>query len=199
MAQLTNSFFQKILKIEGGYQNLPTDSGNYCGGALIGTNMGMSAVAVGEWWGRCPTVAEMKAMDQKTAFDFYAWYFNRYRLFGIENQQFAELLMNNTMGNPSQAAKIEQRVLNEFGYTVAVDGVRGSQTVAALNAAYAQHGARLHNTIRERWIEFLLSINKPEFHAGWLKRMESFPPMSVGVGGITLVGIGLLIYLIIKK
>lgn len=180
MAALTSSFFQTILKMEGGYQNMADDNGNYACGQLIGTNMGVSAVALSQWWGRCPTVAEMKALDKQTAFNFYAWYFNQYGLYRVENQLFAELLMNNTMGSPAGAARAEQRALNRMGYNLAVDGVRGPATIAALNDAWRRSPATIYNLVREEWINHLQSINKPQFLQGWLRRMnDNFPPMVI--------------------
>jgi len=190
MAQLTNAFFQTILAIEGGYQNFPTDNGNYCGGELIGTKYGMSAVAVGAWLGRCPTVQEMKDLSTQDAFNFYAWYFDKYGLFQIQNQQLFELLANNTMGSPANAVKVEQRVLNQFGYNVAVDGQRGPQTIQAINQAWSKHGNQLYNAIREAWVQYLKSLNRPEFIDGWLYRMNKyFPP--IATTGISL-GVALL-------
>jgi Putative secretion activating protein len=202
MAQLTTAFFQKIISMEGGYQAHAADNGNYCNGVLIGTKYGMSAVAVQTWWGRCPTVAEMQGMTLDTAFQFYAsWYFDRYNLFKVENQQLFELLANNTMGSPSNAAKVEQRVLNSLGYSVAVDGVRGSKTLAALNDAWKKHGASFYNEIRRQWVEYLLSLNRPEFQAGWIARMEKhYPNLAVGTGiGIGSVAILLFITYILSK
>lgn len=199
MAQLTPSFFQLILRIEGGYQDLPTDSGNYCGGQLVGTKYGMSAVAMGEWLGRCPTVQEMKEFTQETAYNFYSWYFNRYRLFQVESQELFELLANNTMGSPAAAAKVEQRVLNAMGYQLAVDGVRGPATVAALNDAWRKRPTELYNNIRGAWIDYLRSLNRPEFLPGWLKRMESFPPIGNQVRLGAPVIIALLTLFLLRK
>lgn len=187
MAQLTPDFFQKILKIEGGYQAMPDDNGNYCGGQLIGTKYGVSAVAYSAWVGRCPSIEEMKNLTTDTAFQFYAWYFDRYNLYPIQSQQFFELLANNTMGSPANAARVEQRVLNKMGYPVQVDGVRGPATIAALNAAWRDNPGAIYNAIREEWINYLYSINKPQFITGWLYRMDRyFPPISTG----TSIGIG---------
>ena len=186
MAQLTPAFFQTILKIEGGYQAFPDDNGNYCAGALVGTKYGVSAVAFGTWAGRCPTVDEMKALTTDTAYQFYAWYFDRYNLYPIEDQKFFELLANNTMGSPAAAARAEQKALNRLGYSVQVDGVRGNATIAALNAAWRANPSRIYNAVRDEWVKYLYSINKPQFLPGWLKRLDNyFPPM-----GIAAVGIG---------
>lgn len=203
MAQLTPDFFRKILKIEGGYQNRTDDSGNYACGQLIGTNMGISAGALETWWGRCPTVAEMRGLTQAQAFDFYAWYFNQYNLYQVENQQFFELLANNTMGSPLNAARAEQRVLNRLGYPVAVDGQRGPNTISALNKAWRANSTSVYNGIRSEWISYLQSINKPQFLPGWMHRLDNFfPPLGGTVGGgsvwLAVAGAALL-YIIFKK
>ena len=201
MAQLTQAFFNTILKIEGGYQNRPDDSGNYACGQLVGTNMGISAGAFQTWTGRCPTVADMKGLTPAQAFQFYAWYFDRYNLFQIESQPFFELLANNTMGSPAGAAKSEQRALNAMGYTVAVDGSRGPQTIAALNAAWRKDPARIYNAVRAEWVRYLESINKPQFLPGWMNRLNKyFPPMAVagGIGLFAVLAIGAAI-LIFRK
>lgn len=54
---------------EGGYQQLANDSANYCpakgkpGSKLIGTKFGISAIAYGDYFHRCPTVAEIKNLS----------------------------------------------------------------------------------------------------------------------------------------
>lgn len=188
MAALTSSFFATILKIEGGYQAMPDDTGNYCGGNLVGTKYGVSAVAFSAWAGRCPSVQEMKALTTDAAYQFYSWYFHVYNLYPIENQKFFELLANNTMGSPTNAARVEQRALNKVGYSVGVDGVRGPATVAALNAAWRANPTGIYNTVREEWIKYLKSINKPQFLTGWLYRLDTyFPPMggaAIGAGAV---------------
>ncbi len=197
MAQLTPAFFKTILQMEGGYQNRPDDNGNYnsCGD-LAGTNMGVSAVALSDWYGRCVSQAEMQALTQQQAFDFYAWYFDRLNLFEIENQDFAQLLMNNAMGSPTGAAKAEQRALNRMGYSVSVDGVRGPQTIEALNAAYRKNPAGIYNLVREEWINYLQSINKPQFIDGWLYRMNRFfPPKGMPAASIDVALILIVAYL----
>jgi lysozyme family protein len=194
MAQLTPDFFQKILQIEGGYQNIASDNGNYACGQLIGTKYGVSAVAYSTWVNRCPTVDEMENLTENTAFAFYSWYFDRYNLFQINSQQFFELLANNTMGSPTSAARVEQQSLQQLGYKVDVDGVRGPQTIAALNDAWQRNPAAVYNLIRENWINYLKSLNKPQFLQGWLTRMEQFPPIaktSTGLAIIVLIALGL--------
>ena len=200
MAQLTPAFFKTILRIEGGYQNNPTDNGNYACGQLVGTKYGVSAVAYNTWTGRCPTQAEMQGITQDTAYSFYSWYFDRYNLYQIESQQLFELLANNTMGSPANAAKVEQRVLNALGYPVDVDGQRGPQTLAALNAAWRKNPAALYNGVRSAWITYLSNLGKPQFLPGWLKRMESFPPLqAAAAGGGALLILGILVFALTQR
>ena len=188
MAQLTPAFFKTILAIEGGYQNRSDDSGNYACGNQVGTKYGISAGAFQTWTGRCPTVSDMQAITTDQAFQFYAWYFDRYNLFKIENQRFFELLANNTMGSPAGAARAEQKALTRLGYSVTVDGIRGPQTIAGLNDAYKKNPAAIYNGVRNEWVAYLNSINKPQFLQGWLKRLNTyFPPIAIAATG----GIGL--------
>lgn len=204
MAQLTTAFFNTILKIEGGYQNRADDSGNYACGQLIGTNMGIAAPSLQTWWNRCPTVADMKGLTQAQARDFYAWYFDRWNLYPIENQQFFELLANNTMGSPAGAARVEQRSLNALGYPVAVDGNRGPATIAALNQAWRDNPTKIYNTVRAEWVKYLQSLNKPQFLAGWMYRMDKFfPPLGSGGNGSGLAWLAVagaaVLYIAFKK
>ncbi len=193
MAQLTPQFFATILAIEGGFQNKPSDSGNYCNGQLVGTKYGMSAGAVATWWGRCPSEQEMRNLTKADAQAFYSWYFDLYGLYQIQNQKFFELLANNTMGSPANAAKVAQRALNQLGYNVAVDGSFGTQTILALNDAWKRSGTKVYNTIREAWVEYLKGLNRPEFIAGWLYRMEKYFPLLGNAG----MGLGMGLFLIV--
>ena len=64
-----NQIVSKTFNFEGGFQNYQTDTANYCNGVLIGTNHGISAVAYKSYYGKCPTVNEIKALtiDQAKA------------------------------------------------------------------------------------------------------------------------------------
>lgn len=184
--------------MEGGYQNFPNDTGNYnaCG-ELVGTNMGVSAVAYSQWVGRCPSEAEMRAITRSVAFDFYSWFFDRYQLFGIENQELFELCANNAMGNPSQAAKSAQRALVALGYPTDVDGAWGPQTVGNLNKATRERGLpTVFNAVRAQWIDFVQTV--PTWGAALVARVEKyFPEMNLSTamaGGLLFATLLLLIF-----
>lgn len=158
MPQLSQEFFQKILQMEGGYQNLTNDNGNYACGKLAGTNRGVSAIAYYEYTGRCPSVSDMMAIDNAFAWSFYNWYWDKFRIDEIEDFDIANLVMNNFMGAPLYAAQSLQRALNRFGYNLAVDGKMGSKTIAATNDAVRQNKAKTYNAIREEWIAYLQNV-----------------------------------------
>ena len=44
-----------VIKEEGGYQDMPSDTGNYVDGVLVGTNYGISAPVLKSYLGRTPS------------------------------------------------------------------------------------------------------------------------------------------------
>ncbi len=130
MSQLTQTFFEKILAAEGGYQNQSADSGNVnrCG-VNAGTKYGITPNAWQEYSGQqCPSPETMKNITQTQAWAFMDWWGSRWRIWEIYDQDFAELVFNAFYGNPSAAAKTLQLTLNQRGYTLAPDGIMGSKT-----------------------------------------------------------------------
>lgn len=162
--------------MEGGYQADPDDVGNYVCDKLVGTNRGISAIALREYLGRCPTVADSKGIDDTFAWHFYNWYFGKKsRYLEVSDQETAELLMNNHMGAPARAAESAQKAMNTFGYGLQVDGIVGSKTIAAINDAVAQNKVAAYNAIRSKWVEYLATTSE-KFRAGLIARMdENFP------------------------
>ena len=58
-----NKAHKYIIQEEGGYQDMPNDTGNYTDGVLIGTNYGISADTLKSFLGRTPTKDEMKNLS----------------------------------------------------------------------------------------------------------------------------------------
>jgi len=189
MPQLSQSFFQKILFIEAGYQKLSDDKGNIACGILAGTNRGVSAIAYQEYTGRCPSVADMESIDDAFAWDFYNWFWNRFRIDEIEDTDVANLVMNNFMGAPKYAAQSLQRAMNRFGYGLAVDGIIGSKTLTAVNHAVSQNKPASYNAIRDEWIDYLRGVT---YGVAITRRVNThFPPMQVQTQEVVAGGIGL--------
>jgi len=178
MAQLTDEFFKKILAMEGGYQDNPHDRGNYSCGKLVGTNMGVSAVALSTWLRRCVTVDDVKNLSVTDAKNFYSWYFDFYGLFDIADQRTFEIIANSTMGSPVALERIVNRRYDTKDFLL--DGRLSKSVIDGINR---DNQEQLYNDIRSEWIEYLKNLNKPEFLEGWLKRMDKYYPPLGGAGG----------------
>lgn len=87
---------KKTLKLEGGYQTLKNDSGNYNSKKqLVGTNHGISARTYEKWIKRPPTIADMKAITKSIALQIYkTWYWDALKLDLIKDQQTAEFIFD---------------------------------------------------------------------------------------------------------
>jgi lysozyme family protein len=180
MSHLTQSFFEKILAAEGGYQNQSADSGNFnrCG-VNAGTKYGITPNAWQEYSGQqCPGAETMKNLTQTQAWGFMDWWGNRWRIWKIYDQDFAELVFNAFYGNPSAAAKTLQLTLSQRGYALAPDGIMGSKTLAAVNVETAKDKTGLYNAYRAAWLSYLQSLGNATYTAGWTNRMDTFfPPL----------------------
>jgi len=174
-----------VLKAEGGYQNDARDSGNRNSrGELVGTNYGISAPVYEAWIGRPPTIADMRNMTRAAAGEIYRdRYWNRVRGDDINDQPIANLIFDGTVNHGvSRGVKMVQKVLN-----IRQDGVFGTQTLAAVNAAIP---AALYNAIKTERIRFYRQIAKNDnaaFLQGWLNRMEKFKDYAAPVGGAALI------------
>ena len=140
--ELTKEYLSVILRNEGGYQNHMGDKGNYYGGKLYGTNMGvtpgaiMSAVAKGLI--KLPpeglTVNYMKKLDRETVRIIYS---NRFYKTGYSHLLPHPLALFNFDSSvhhgPGGAITLLQRTLNEFfNLKLVVDGGFGPKTNEAL-------------------------------------------------------------------
>lgn len=170
--------FQKyvpILKqVEGGYQNLSGDSGNYNSlGQRVGTNFGISARFYEGIIGRPPTVADMKAITFTQALAIYKkWFWDDVHGDQLNSQAVANLVADHAInGGEGSIGKIVQRILvNQFGKKLKIDGDIGSVTAAAMNSVDQQ---KLFNAIKQGRIDFYENIGG-EFLDTWLDRLNNF-------------------------
>lgn len=174
MSYYLNAYL-KLLEVEGDYSNITFDYGK-------ATKYGISL----RFLQRLPLAdaditrdghvdeADIKALERKHAFDFYDRYFWRhYRLDEICNQAIADkalLLFVNMRGQ--MAATIIQRACRAAGHRVAEDGVLGSKSFAAINAAcHRALGAAISSEAagyyRLRCVE---DASQSIFLEGWLNR-----------------------------
>ena len=122
-----------ILKWEGGFVNDPAD----LGGA---TNMG---VTVGTYEAYCrkkgypkPTIERLKNLTtEEWAEILKTMYWDRWKADLITSQSVANILVDWVWASGAHGVKIPQRLLG-----VAVDGIVGPKTIAAVNACIAPTG-----------------------------------------------------------
>jgi lysozyme family protein len=173
MANFT-SYLPILQQVEGGFQKLSGDSGNYNSlGQLVGTNYGISAKVYEIWIKRPPTEADMRNMLKGTAIEIYkAWYWKPMQGDAFKNQSVANLVVDHAVNaGVASAGKLLQRVLvSKFGKSLTIDGKVGTQTMTAVNAV---NQTELFNAIKTARIEFYKSIGG-EFLQSWLNRLNSF-------------------------
>lgn len=183
--------FNLTMKIEGGYQCMPEDNGNWTGGKkdvgfLIGTKFGISAPVLKAYLGRNPTIDEMKNLSLETAKSIYKknfWDVNK--LDEVKDQKIAnEMFDTATNCGELTAAKFLQRALNlsnlnQFSYkNISIDGVIGSQTLSALNNhKHPEEVLKLLNVLQgARYVEICENNETQEkFMRSWLSRVSLNP------------------------
>lgn len=106
---------------EGGYQSLANDSANYCpakgkpGSQLIGTNYGISALALGDYFHRCPSVAEVKNLTPEMAQRIAKTEFwDPIQGDNIKSQAVAHLIFDATYGSGSYGPQQAKKAINKI-------------------------------------------------------------------------------------
>jgi len=108
--------FDKILKKEGGFQNMSSDEGNYCNGNLIGTKWGVSAIAYKEFYGKCPSVSEMRNLTQEEAKNIWkSTEWDKIKGDLIESQSVAELILDSVSGGANGFLHTRQAINESSG------------------------------------------------------------------------------------
>lgn len=151
---------------EGGYQKFAADSGNYCGGKLIGTNHGIAAPTLKQWLGRCPTESEMRNLPKATADAIYkARFWDTLRgdqlPKGVDYAVF-DYGVNSGVG---RAAKDLQAVVG-----TTQDGIVGPITLRAVERFHPQS---LINALCDRRMSFLQRLRDwNTWGRGWTNRVR---------------------------
>lgn len=188
-----NLYVNKVLAAEGGYQNYPSDTGNYNSlGQNVGTNYGIAAKTYESWIKRVPSANDMRAITPTIATAIYkAWYWDKIQGDRINSQPLAEILFDGYVNTGNYSVKLLQKILG-----VVADGVIGNITVSAINS---KNSSTLYNAYKQARIEYYkylggasdiaqdwfnyfsqlgLSRQYDEFLDGWLNRMATFPDLA---------------------
>jgi lysozyme family protein len=167
-------FIPLLQKVEGGYQNLAADTGNYNSlGQRVGTNFGISARFYEDIIGRPPTVADMKAITKSQATAIYKKYFwDDVQGDLLIDQSVANIIADGAVNKgESPIGRVVQTILNrDFGKKLVVDGDIGRVTAAAINSVDQK---QLFEKIKNARITYYIALGGV-FLDGWLKRLETF-------------------------
>lgn len=157
-----------ILKFEGGFVNDPDD----LGGA---TNKGITIGTFGEYRKRKglppPTVQDIKSLSDKDWYEiFKTMYWDRWKADEIKSQSVADILVDWVWASGVHGIKRPQRILG-----VSADGIVGSKTIAALNAADPK---KLFSAIKADRAKFIDEICKArpkneKYRRGWMNRLNA--------------------------
>ncbi len=169
------SLFIPILKrVEGGYQNLTGDDGNYNSlGQRVGTNFGISARFYEGIINRPPSIADIKAITKKRAEDLYKKYFwDDVHGDILKNQSVANIIADHGVNaGEGSIGKIVQRILKfDFGKNIKIDGDIGPITAALINSVNQK---LLFDKIKKAREEYYRGIGG-EFLVGWISRLKEF-------------------------
>lgn len=175
---------REIVAREGGYVNDPDDPGGATKyGVTLATLQRLGIDLTGD--GRV-TVADVRALSPDQAEDiFIRHYFDAPRL-GELPAPIQASVFDMYVNAGAQAIRILQRLLNQMGEPVAVDGVLGPQTIAAAHAAAAaapDHFADAYGIARRNYY-YALADARPASRkyartrqgdkGGWIRRAEEF-------------------------
>ncbi|QAX31320.1 holin-associated N-acetylmuramidase [Leisingera sp. NJS204] len=176
--QSVDEITAEIVKREGGYVNDPDDPGGP-------TKYGVTIHTLRRIRGRA-TAADVQALTVAEAVEIY----KRHYFYGPKIDRLPEPLQSSVydmqVNAGSNAVRILQRLLAEFGETVSVDGALGPQSIGATQRAYDKAGQYLVNAygIGRRDYYFRLADRRPASRkyartraggkGGWIKRAEEF-------------------------
>lgn len=157
-----------ILKWEGGFVNDPDD----LGGA---TNKGITIGTFGDYRKQKglppPTVLDLKNLSDKDWHDiFKTLYWDRWKADEIKSQSVANILVDWVWASGVRGILRTQIILG-----VASDGIVGSKTIAAINAADPK---KLFDAIKADRAKFIDEICKArpkneKYRRGWMNRLNA--------------------------
>lgn len=153
-----------ILKWEGGYCNNKNDGGG-------ATNKGVTLATFRQYYGKDKTAADLKKItNEQWMHIFKVGYWDQWHADDITSQSVANMLVDWLWHSGSYGIRLPQKVLK-----VEIDGVVGSRTIAAVNAADPKE---LFGKLKQERLDFFdrLCTNSPKnrtFLQGWRNRVNA--------------------------
>lgn len=182
--QTVNQIAWAIVRREGGYVNDPDDPGGATKyGVTIGT---MRALRIDMDGDGDVDVADVKLLTIENAVDIFKEHYYRKPNIHLLPEPLQATVFDMQVNAGNAAGKILQRVLNEFGEHLAVDGAIGPATAAAAKRVHTKARDYLVDAygIARREFYFSLADRRPASRkyvvrrnggkAGWIIRAEEF-------------------------
>lgn len=166
--------WKNVHQEEGGFQNSSKDVGNYCNGKLIGTKYGVAATGFKEFYGRCPSVEEMRNLsetDAKKIWKAIVW--DRIQGDKINSIGVSDLLIDAAGGGKSGYLHARQAINKSVGKKVVAetDTMRITSSEADyINSVPAKTYIDNFYIIRKQF--FLNHSQFAIYGAGWISRLE---------------------------
>ena len=174
-----NKFFKTLLKHEGGFVNDPDDPGG-------ATNKGITFATFKRYaknlLGVEPTLQNLKNLtDEQAAKIYKKRYWDRIRGDEITDQNLANIVFDFYVNAGGNAAKLFQRVINQLGGSIVIDGGIGPVTIKALNKLDKKKVYMLYKKGRADYYHRICERNPRlrKFLKGWLNRVNSFPDVEI--------------------
>lgn len=151
-----------IISWEGGFVNDPYDRGG-------ATNKGVTIGTFRSVYGKNKTVDDLKAItDEQWLHIFKVYFWDKWRADDIINQSVANILVDWVWASGPATIKKVQRILG-----VAIDGVVGPKTLAALNARNPQTLFCEIKLLRQNYINSIAVGTQSRYKNGWTRRLNS--------------------------
>ena len=163
-----------ILNFEGGYVDDPTDPG---GETNKGITMATFRQCSHALLGLDPTSDNLKALtDAQAGIIYKENYWKPVQGDLMTSQDLANIVCDFYVNAGTHASSLLQRVIQNMGATVVVDGCIGPATIQALAGLDADDVYRKYKAGRIAYYQ-QLGQKYPQFLRGWLHRVNSFPDL----------------------
>ena len=185
-----------VIKEEGGYQDMPSDTGNYVDGVLVGTNYGISAPVLKSYLGRTPSKEDMKNLSFDDSVLIYIKnYWNKILGDDIKNESVALIIYDGSVNHGRGAMKtIVSSCLKNLGKDIDRDNVftkAGIETLNKLNqeklfnCIFEGRKSRYENGSGSFLSGHLKRLNNIKFETN--KRFPTWAIISISVGVVALL------------
>lgn len=182
--QTVRQIATEIVAREGGFVNDPDDPGGATNfGVTIHTmrSLGLDLTRDG-----VVSVADVRALTRLQAIEIFEKHYFEKPLIALLPAELQPSVFDMYVNAGANAVKILQRLLNEMGHKLSVDGVLGPKSIAAAEAAYARAPSPLVDAygIARRNYYFRIADARAASRkyartragqkGGWIKRAEEF-------------------------